>query len=583
MFLKSLKITSKGKIIREISFKKGINLIVDETQQGNDSNTGNNVGKTTTLKLIDFCLGANPGTIYTDTETKRDVYSLVKDFLVNEEVLITLVLKSNLDIDDSKEIVIERNFLSNKNKVQKINGEKLSNDEFEPKLAELIIPELDSEKPTFRQIISHNIRYEDDSINKTLKTLDRYTTDAEYETLYLFLFGCDFKKGGSKQYILDKIRQENIYKTRIEKSQTKTAYEAALSLVNFEIEDLNLKKKEFNLNKNFEADLDRLNETKYEISKTSSEITKSVIKRNLILEADQELNSRKSNIDFTQLELIYQQATNKIDDLQKTFEDLVNYHNKMIIEKVSFIKRDLPSLENNIAEKEAYLSKKLKEEKKITLEISKSASFEEMEDIAIRQNENFRKRGEYETVIKQLDEAESNIEKYSTELEKIDSEIFSDDFSQTVKNQLGKFNKHFSNISYQLYGERYAIKHDVDVNKKGQRLYKFSAFNANMSSGKKQGEISCFDVAYIMFAKEENISCLHFLLNDKKELMHDNQLVKIAEFVNENNIQFVASILKDKLPERLNNKNYFAVELSQQDKLFRIEKQIGGPDEGGKE
>jgi hypothetical protein len=54
--------------------------------------------------------------------------------------------------------------------------------------------------------------------------------------------------------------------------------------------------------------------------------------------------------------------------------------------------------------------------------------------------------------------------------------------------------------------------------------------------------------------------------------MHDNQLVKIAEFVNKNNIQFVASILKDKLPEELNNEDYFAIKLSQEDKLFRIEK-----------
>ena len=93
----------------------------------------------------------------------------------------------------------------------------------------------------------------------------------------------------------------------------------------------------------------------------------------------------------------------------------------------------------------------------------------------------------------------------------------------------------------------------------------------NLSSGKKQGEISCFDIAYTLFADEENIPCLHFLLNDKKELMHDNQLVKIADFVNKNNIQFVASILKDKLPVELNDEKYFVVKLSQSDKLFRVE------------
>jgi len=50
-------------------------------------------------------------------------------------------------------------------------------------------------------------------------------------------------------------------------------------------------------------------------------------------------------------------------------------------------------------------------------------------------------------------------------------------------------------------------------------------------------------------------------------------LVKIAELVNRNDIQFVASILKDKLPDKLNNEDYFILKLSEDDKLFRIEKE----------
>ena len=92
-----------------------------------------------------------------------------------------------------------------------------------------------------------------------------------------------------------------------------------------------------------------------------------------------------------------------------------------------------------------------------------------------------------------------------------------------------------------------------------------------MSSGKKQGEILCFDLAYLLFADEEELPCLHFLLNDKKELMHDNQLIKVAEFVQNKNIQLVISILKDKLPVAVLGKAHIAIELSQQEKLFRIE------------
>ena len=137
--------------------------------------------------------------------------------------------------------------------------------------------------------------------------------------------------------------------------------------------------------------------------------------------------------------------------------------------------------------------------------------------------------------------------------------------------QLNKFNKYFSSVSEYLYDEKYALKYEKVTNRKGQRLYKFSAFNTNFSSGKKQGEISCFDIAYILFARNEEIPSMDFLLNDKKELMHDNQLVKIAQCVNEKNRQFVASRLKDKLPFELNNPDNFILELSEDNKLFRIE------------
>ena len=73
MFLKSLLISTPTKIIREIKFHKGLNLIVDDTPSS-ETSTGNNVGKTTILKLIDFCLGRDGSVIYKDPENKREEY-----------------------------------------------------------------------------------------------------------------------------------------------------------------------------------------------------------------------------------------------------------------------------------------------------------------------------------------------------------------------------------------------------------------------------------------------------------------------------------------------------------------------------
>ena len=572
MFIKSLLIASPSEVIREIEFKSGLNLIIDNTPTSEVKSTGNNVGKTTVLKLVDFCLGGSPAIIFTDPENKKEIYNLVKDYLTDYEIAITLTLVENLNDCESEAVVIKRNFLSRKKAIRNINGKLVLEKEFEDELLRLLIPHQKSEKPTFRQIISHNIRYRDENINNTLKTLDRYTSDVEYETLYLFLLGCTFDDGAKKQALVTKLKQEETFKERLEKKQTKTAYEIALAMLDDEINTLNEKKSSFNLNENFEEDLESLNSVKYKINKYSSSISKMKIRKELIEEAKQELESSISSIDLRQLEMLYSEATMNISGIQKTFSDLVSYHNNMLVEKAKFIAADLPALISKIKEEEKIISELLKQEKDFSEKVARGDSFEELEKIIVDLNEKYRSKGEYESIISQLEEVETNISALKENIKSIDDLLFSEDFEEILKSQIKKFNRHFSVISQELYGEKYALKYDKVINKNNQQIYKFNAFNANMSSGKKQGEILCFDLAYILFADEEQMPCMHFLLNDKKELMHDNQLIKVADFVQGKDIQLVVSILKDKLPESVLQHAHIAVELSQDDKLFKIEK-----------
>ena len=572
MFIKKLIISTPRKVIRNIEFHKGLNLIVDDTPTINTQLTGNNVGKTTVLKLIDFCLGGEASEIYTDFEDKKSVYEDVKNFLIEQEVLITLILTEDLDsFNKSKQIIIERNFLPRSRAIRNINGEPILDKDFENKLMSLLIPNQKSEKPSFRQIISHNIRYKDENINNTLKTLSKYTSDSEYETLYLFLLGCNFNNGAKRQAILTKLKQEENYKNRLEKNQSKESYEIALTMLDNEILELNKKKKSFNINENFEKDLDELNKIKYRINKISSEVIKLGIRKDLIEEAKENIENSTTNIDLKQLKELYDEAKLNVLGIQKTFEDLVSYHNTMIVEKLKFITEDLPSLNEKIKLENIELNKLLEEEKTMSEKIAKSDSFEELEKTITNINEKYRLKGEYENTISYINEVEENIKRLKNELSNIDNYLFSNEFKELLKLQITKFNKFFSAISNELYGESYVLGFSEETNKKNQTFYKFSSFNLNMSSGKKQGEILCFDLAYILFADSEKIPCLHFLLNDKKELMHDNQLLKVADFVKKNNIQLIISILKDKLPEELVDKSNIVVELSQNKKLFRIE------------
>lgn len=575
MFLKSLTITRDGgAVIRDLSFHIGLNLIVDETPVISGKETGNNVGKTTVLKLIDFCLGGKAKGIYTDHENRRNEYKLVKDFLINHRVLVSLVLKEDIAHEESKEVLIERNFLTRKDKIQRIDGDNKTDDEFEETLTSLLFPGHYGNKPTFRQIIAHNIRYKDVSINNTLKNLDSFTRDDEYETLYLFLFGCDFEQGYTKQDLRSQIDIEEKFKKRLESEQTKSAYETALALLQTEIEELERRKASLNLNPNFESDLDKLNKIKYQVNVATFEISRLTLRKDLITEAKKEMESGRSTIDVQQLKQIYQQATSLVNGIQKTFQDLHDFHNKMVESKIKFIAQDLPNIDTEITAKREHLNRLVIEEAKLSVAITRTDSFDMLEQLIVELNAKHHIKGEYENTLRQLNTVESKLADLNGKLATIDNELFSDEFSLKVKDQINKFNRHFSAVSYDLYGERYALKPDTKI-VKGRRLYEFTPFDLNnFSSGKKQGEIACFDIAYTLFGDDENIPCMHFLLNDKKELMHDNQLIKIASLVNSKGIQFVTSILKDKLPAELNKDEYVVVKLSQKDKLFRIERLV---------
>ncbi|WP_223523617.1 DUF2326 domain-containing protein [Pseudomonas sp. A-B-26] len=573
MFLKSLHIANDSGVIRNIKFHSGMNLIVDETPSDGTRTTGNNVGKTTVLMLIDFCLGSSAKGIYTDPENKKNENAVVKQFLISTKALITLTLTQDLNSPLSDELVIERNFLPRKQLIRRINGAQRTEEEFEEFLTEYLFPGHYGKKPTFPQIISHNIRYKELSVTNTLRTLNQYTRDDEYESLYLFLLGCDFDRGDAKQRLLTQIRTESAFKSRLEGTQTRSAYEASLSLILLEIEQLDQKKATLKINPDFESDLSRLDEVKFEINQKTSQLSRLKMRKSLTEEAVLEVSSSHAGIDTQQLKELYKDVSERISGVQKTFEELVIFHNAMVEEKARFISKDIPQLNASIAQYESEIAALLLEELKLTQVVAKSGSFAELEAVIVENNEKYRQRGEFETIIAQISDVEGVLEGLNKSLADIDEELFSNEFEAAIQAQLNKFNRHFSTISQELYGEQYALKVDRVTARNGQRVYKFSSFNTNFSSGKKQGEISCFDIAYNLFADEEGIPCLHFLLNDKKELMHDNQLTNIASLVGRQSkhVQFVASILRDKLPTELNQEKYFVVKLSQDDKLFKIE------------
>ena len=568
MYLSKLTISSPGKVIRDIEFHKGLNLIVDETPE-NTTGTGNNVGKTTVLLLIDYCLGGDVDGIYRNPEDKHESYALVKDFLIGNNVIVTLILVDDLDTP-SKKVVIERDFKTGRSSLIRINGKNVTRKDFVAELESAIFPEVKTETPSFRQIIAHNIRIDNLRLENTLKTLTMGKNE-EYEALYLFMFGCPNDSAAKKTQLAQELDTEKKYKRRMERNRSKNEYKAALSVIESDIEKLIERNDNLNINENLQLDINSLNALRAQINKVTSRTSLLSLRRELINETVESFDKQNFGEDVVQLEMIYKQASAYVPKMQRTFKELVDFHNTMLENKKAFVVQELPSIQKEIESLSVELERLKEKETVMAEKVLKSDTYEELEVIIVQLSELSRRKGAFESYISQIESAEKVIKEKCEEMKKIDDGLFTADFAQRLEAQRDKFNKIFSEVSHEIYDEQYIISDEVDT-QKGKQLYKFHITDvANFSSGKKQGEISCFDIAYTVFADQEGIPCLHFILNDKKELVHGNQLNKFAEAVNKYNVQFVCSMLYYKLPSVLRKDEHVVVRLSQDSKLFRIE------------
>lgn len=564
MFLKSLKIEKDKEAIREITFHKGLNLIIDETTTVNLQESGNNVGKTTVLRLIDFCLGGNGKNIYKEVEFKDKAYTSIENFLKGNNVVITLILKGDLENPNTDEIEIRKNFHNRNHKVQEINGENYNDIDFDKKLKELVF-HTKVEKPTFRQIISKNIRYEKTRLDNTVRVLHQTTTIEEYEALFFFWLGIETDAARRKIKLQSEKGTEEEVIRRLKKESSASEIEQALAVINRDIQEIDFQKESFNLNENYEEDLGKLNLSKSEINRLTTEINRIKVRIDLIVESKANLEKEFADVNISELEQIYKTAESFIPSMHVKFQELVKFHNQMLKERIEFITEDLPRLQHKIVILDNKLRNNLINERKFSEKLKKSGAIDELEEIIQRLNHKYEQKGKYEEQLRQWTKSTKRLNDIEGELRIINEGIASKD--KALENRIKEFNKYFSKISEKLYGEQFILSSD-----KNERAYelKVGSIEGNLGTGKKKGQIAAFDFAYIQFCDENDIPCLHFILHDQIESIHDNQLTLIAEVANETNSQFVAPVLRDKLPFEINPNQYKVISLSQDDKLFRV-------------
>lgn len=566
MFLKRLIIENKTGIIRDIPFKKGINLIVDETPEGNpQQTTGNNVGKTTVLRLIDYCLGSKGENIYKDIEFSKQPNTNIENFLLETEVLITIELTTDITDKNSDQITIQRNFLKRNKKIQRINNtDYLDDKKFDLELKRLIF-KTGVAKPTFRQIISKNIRLDKDRMDKIVRVLGSFVGNEVYEALYLFWLGIMTEHAQEKHRLTGEKKNEHKFRARLKKEGELSLIEQKLAFHNDKLLALEKQKENFNLNENYEEDLEKLNQVKYNLNKISTQISQLEVRKDLIYESKVQLEHEYTHINNEKIKNLYDSANALIPDIQTTFEETLKFHNELIAEKLDYITKELPDLEDKLKTLQSDLVKLCNKEKSLIDKIRKSNVIADLEKIVTELNIQFERKGNLEEQKRLWDFSNAKLKRIENDLNLTNQHINAND--ELIKQRVTQFNKYFTKLSVILYDENYILS---PIKKEDGYDLMVINIEANPSTGKKKGQIAAFDFAYIQFADDFDIQCLHFILHDQLENMHDNQLNTLVNVANNINGQYIVPILRDKIPANIDISQIEILSLSQNNKLFKL-------------
>lgn len=569
MYLNYLVISNSEGLIRRIDFHPGMNLIVDNTQEGTEK-TGNNVGKTTVLRLIDFCLGADARPIYTASDGSQN--QRVRDFLEETETMVEMCLVQTFAEEKARKVVVRRNFLKRARALNQVNGKNYMARDYRDALQKALWG-VSTSSPKFEQIISHSIRIDHIRHEQPLLTMGK-GRETMYEALFLYMFGLNGDFYQNKQELRRAISKERSFRSRLEKeSSTLGTLRARQQNVERRIGELNDMKRALIVNPDFEDDLERRVLIKRALNRLALRQNSLELRRRLVEDVVGEMKTSNVKADADEVKAVYEQANAFGAQLHHTFAELLQFHKDMLREKADFVGSELPGLDRELDRCYKDISDVRKEERELERKLKLSVSFESYEKINEEIFTQVQEKGRLQTSIDQLEKLKAVIAEKEEQLKKIDDTLFTTGFAKKIDDRLDEFNAYFTAVSQQMYGKDFIIEQEKVLSREGKPCYKFRIVeNGNSSEGVKKGEATCFDLAYVSFADKMGIPVLHFLLNDKDELLHDNQFVKISELVEkQQNVQYVGSILSVKVPEGLDIGKYVVQTLTQDDRLFRIE------------
>lgn len=560
MFLRNLKIFSAGQVVREIPFKQGLNLILDESNPSDHTESSNSVGKTTALRVIDYCFGSDGTDIYQDEEFKQNLNEILA-FLRKNSVSAVLEVEHG-----DERFVLERGFGSPE--IMKINGEDYESIESYRRVIEVKMFGIETSKPSLREIMPKFIRKNSEGMSKAIRFGNNFTTNDKYELIYAYLF--DFPDPGVVRIRYEtqtKLRSIEERLTALRDGKQLPYYRQALNVIDRQIAGLEKRKSTYNIGELYEDRLSTLKEIRALMSPVSARAAKleAQIQMHLLTVAD--LRRKSSSADPATLDSLYQEAGRYSEKLSKDFDELLHFHNTMIGNKIMFAESKLALIKDELVEQNKILDSYARQESGILKEMANEGAFSDLESLYGELSRTYEQRGRAQQKVDEIQGKEDERAEIQKALKKLEEEVKL--ATSTFEVNITRFNEFFSDYSKRLYDQSFVLSQTEP----GSLRLQIDNIEGNVGSGKKKAAIAAFDMAYIDYVSATSRSDRpKFVIHNGIEEIGNNQLDTLFAIANNTDRQYIVAVIRDRMnfidPKFL--KANTVLSLRQDDKFFRF-------------
>lgn len=523
------------KEIRTITFKKGMNFIVDGSDE--EGEKGNSLGKTTVLRVIDICLGSRDKRyLYYDDELKN-TNTVLEKYITANRVYAELILSDDLENPQVSHSLKVELFPKGK---RFINNEPKNETEYYKRLNEILFNNY-AEKPTFRQLIGMFVRIGQKEDNNRFLKFINYNISAEiYENIYSFLFRLD-DSVRSEQILLLKneiksisndidkfktfhsIKNENILKQKLLSinSDIEIVTNKTNQLMSAEIYKENEQKIQ-QIRIDYTNMIDELDDKEFKLSKIKSNLNK----------AKQE---KEMQIDTSVLKNLYEETEQNLGKLNKTFLELVQFNESIVKNKIDFYEEQISKYGLKIHEIKEKISNYFDRNQGVIMLIENN-QLEGYQDLESKREKLIEERGRLLEVSEKYDALVADLEEKEKKLEDIPEN------STDIDTIITDFNEYFRDYSEKIIQEKFILYPTGQTFPIG-----VSNDETGLSTGTKKSAIAAFDLAYQMFSKDKGIVRPDFIVHDVLETMDKVSLDNIIKITNDIGCQYITAILSDKL------------------------------------